>query len=128
MASSSPESRVTEPEPRRHVTADQVAFVVDGDRCFTAVAEAIARAQHSIVIVGWDLHTEVRLWRDGRRPDTLGAILEEAARRTLEALTNRMTGPLIVMGDFNEWTRWCLPRKRFAAGNTGGPGTYPSRC
>ena len=44
----------------------------------------------------------------------------------LDAIASRATGPLVVMGDFNEWTRWRLRRMRFAAHGGRSPRTYPS--
>ena len=65
----------------RRLRADRVSFLVDAECYFAAVAEAVEQARHSVYIVGWDLHTEVRLRRDGQHPATLGALLKEAVRR-----------------------------------------------
>ena len=46
--------------------------------------------------------------------------------RKLTAITERLRGPLVVLGDFNEWTRRRLLRQPFAAGNPRGPRTFPS--
>jgi phospholipase D1/2 len=62
----------------RHAHADRVAFLIDGAAYFDAFAAAAERAERSIMIVGWDIHSGVRLRRDGRRtdlPDTLGDFL-----------------------------------------------------
>ena len=59
----------------RRVSAGRVSFLVDGEAYFAAVADAIERATHSVIIIGWDLNTEVRLRRDGRQPATLAAVL-----------------------------------------------------
>jgi len=64
--------------------APRIAFLVDGAAYFQALAAAIERAQHSVVLVGWDFHSRIRLRRDGSLPDeedTLVAHLERAVRR-----------------------------------------------
>ena len=48
---------------------NRVAFLIDGAAYFAAVAAAAELAQESIVIVGWDLHSQVRLVRDGQPHD-----------------------------------------------------------
>jgi len=45
--------------------AARVAFLIDGEAYFAAVAEALERARHDVWLIGWDFHTSVRL----RRPD-----------------------------------------------------------
>lgn len=59
--------------------ASRAAFVVDGAAYFEAVAEALERAQHTILIVGWDIDARVRLRRD-RPGETLGAVLAACVR------------------------------------------------
>ncbi len=44
----------------------------------------------------------------------------------LDAITREIPDPLVVLGDFNEWTRRRLLRQPFAAGNPPGPRTFPS--
>jgi endonuclease/exonuclease/phosphatase family metal-dependent hydrolase len=44
----------------------------------------------------------------------------------LATLTREITGPLVVLGDFNEWTHRRLVRQSFARGNPRGPRTFPS--
>lgn len=56
----------------------RVAFLIDGCAYFDAFAEAAIRAQHSILIVGWDTDSRVRLWprwADGPSPVELGDFL-----------------------------------------------------
>ncbi len=65
----------------RRVRADRVAFLIDAESYFLAVADAIERARESVFIVGWDLHTEVALRRDGRQPSTLADVLRSALDR-----------------------------------------------
>ncbi len=66
--------------------ADRVAFIVDGERYFRAVYEAIRRAQRSIFLVGWDIHSKLDLLRGGDTKDasTLAALLDEATARRPE--------------------------------------------
>lgn len=69
--------------------AAHAAVLVDGEAYFAALREAMLQAQHAIIIVGWDLHSEVRLVRDAEPdeyPATLGALLNAlaAARPALD--------------------------------------------
>lgn len=41
--------------------SNRVAFLIDGDAYFSAFAEAIARAQKSILVLGWDFDSRTRL-------------------------------------------------------------------
>lgn len=73
----------------RVARAERAAFIIDGEDYFAAVREALVRARRSIFIIGWDLHSELRLVRDDRRddyPTTLGKLLDALAseRRDLE--------------------------------------------
>lgn len=63
--------------------AERAAFLVDGEAYFRAVRESIGRARHCIYIVGWDIHNELRLVRDGEDdgvPNKLGDLLDWAAK------------------------------------------------
>ena len=65
----------------RIARADQLAFIVDAADYFEAVADAIERAQHSVLILGWDIHSRVRLRRDAEdEAGELGRLLDNAAR------------------------------------------------
>jgi phospholipase D1/2 len=71
----------------RLVQADRVAFVVDGDNYFRAVREALCNARHSIYIIGWDIHSEICLIRNGKQddyPEKLGPLLDRLARERHE--------------------------------------------
>ncbi|HYD75597.1 VTT domain-containing protein [Ramlibacter sp.] len=64
--------------------ARRLAFLVDGAAYFAAVRAAIARARHSVFILGWDMDTDVRLVPQGADdgwPPALGAFLQEVVRR-----------------------------------------------
>jgi len=68
----------------RLVNAHRAAFIVDGEAYFRAIHEAFRKARHSIFIVGWDLHSDLRLIRgedhDGW-PSRLGAFLDRLASK-----------------------------------------------
>ncbi|GAB7022922.1 VTT domain-containing protein [Salidesulfovibrio brasiliensis] len=51
--------------------ANRAAFLVDAENYFRAVAEAIREARHSVLIVGWDIDSRLRLVRDGSDDATL---------------------------------------------------------
>ncbi len=59
-------------------------MLVDGEECFEAIAEAIARARHTIFIAGWDIHSRARLL-SGRSlshlPSEVGPFLSAVVRR-----------------------------------------------
>jgi phospholipase D1/2 len=64
--------------------AAQVAFLVDGEEYFGAIRSALAKARHSILILGWDIDSRMRLVPDGARdglPEPLGEFLNEVVRR-----------------------------------------------
>ena len=47
--------------------AERIAFLVDGAEYFGAVRAALARARHSILILGWDIDSRMLLAPDGAR-------------------------------------------------------------
>ena len=53
----------------RHLPANRVAFLIDGAAYFDAFVSAAESACHSIIIVGWDLNSRVRLVHDERPRD-----------------------------------------------------------
>jgi phosphatidylserine/phosphatidylglycerophosphate/cardiolipin synthase-like enzyme len=62
----------------RLAPAERVAFLVDGETFFPAVAGALERARHQVLMLGWDFHGRVRLrrgrsWR-GVPEDLLGLL------------------------------------------------------
>lgn len=64
--------------------AHRAAFIIDGEDYFRAVREAMSQARRSIFIVGWDLHSELRLVRNGKDdalPETFGALLNALVRK-----------------------------------------------
>ncbi len=63
--------------------ADRASFLIDGEAYFRALHEAMRQARQSIMIVGWDLHSGLRLIRDETKsdyPQTLGKFLDYLAR------------------------------------------------
>ena len=50
----------------RRAHAGRVAFLVDAEAYFAAFAAAAERAERSIIVLGWDVHSGIRLRRDGR--------------------------------------------------------------
>jgi phosphatidylserine/phosphatidylglycerophosphate/cardiolipin synthase-like enzyme/uncharacterized membrane protein YdjX (TVP38/TMEM64 family) len=70
----------------RKVHASRVAFLVDGAAYFEAFAAAAERARRSIMILAWDIHSRVRLRRDGRHelPNELGHFLHALLARRPE--------------------------------------------
>ena len=62
----------------------RASILIDGEEYFRALHEAMRLARHSIMIVGWDLHSGLRLLRngeDGDYPQTLGRFLDYLARK-----------------------------------------------
>jgi phosphatidylserine/phosphatidylglycerophosphate/cardiolipin synthase-like enzyme/uncharacterized membrane protein YdjX (TVP38/TMEM64 family) len=71
----------------RLATAHRAAVVIDGADYFRALHQAFRRATASIFMVGWDLHSEVRLIRDEEGdgyPAGLGALLDRLANERPE--------------------------------------------
>jgi phospholipase D1/2 len=70
----------------RIARADRAAVLVDAAAYFDAVASAIARARHSVFILGWDVHSRVRLGpanaAGAGTPPELAVLLDAAAERS----------------------------------------------
>ncbi|MFA5515990.1 MAG: VTT domain-containing protein [Desulfuromonadales bacterium] len=67
--------------------SSRAAFLVDGEAYFAAVASAVERARRSVFILGWDIDSRIRMYRDGRpraMPNRLGSLLNAAAARSKE--------------------------------------------
>jgi phospholipase D1/2 len=63
--------------------AHRVTLLVDGDAYFRAFAQAALRAKQTIVVVGWDFHSQTRLHLDEDGvPDLLGDFLNFLVERT----------------------------------------------
>lgn len=64
--------------------ADRVALLIDGENFFSALHAAMRQARQSIIIVGWDVHSELQLLRNGNEekyPVTLGKFLNYLAKK-----------------------------------------------
>jgi uncharacterized membrane protein YdjX (TVP38/TMEM64 family)/phosphatidylserine/phosphatidylglycerophosphate/cardiolipin synthase-like enzyme len=64
--------------------ATRLAFLVDGEDYFGAVRQALVRARHSILILGWDIDSRMLLVPDGANdgyPEPLGDFLNEVVAR-----------------------------------------------
>lgn len=61
--------------------ADGVAFLVDGEAYFAALADACELAETAIYIIGWDIDSRIRLRREGGSSDeTLRRFVNRLAR------------------------------------------------
>lgn len=67
--------------------ADRISFLVDGTDYFYAFREAVKQAQHSVLIMAWDIDSRVKLVR-GRQhdpaddlPEMLGDFLNAMVQR-----------------------------------------------
>ena len=68
----------------RRENARRVAIAIDGAAYFRAVREAILAARSSVFILGWDIHSKLKLVRDGEAdgfPEELGALLDFVAQQ-----------------------------------------------
>lgn len=86
-----PSSRHRRPHPINNLLqdcwkidrADRVAYLIDGEAFFSAFREAALRAQRSVFILAWDIHSQFELVRpapgDGW-PTRLGDFLDRLAR------------------------------------------------
>jgi phosphatidylserine/phosphatidylglycerophosphate/cardiolipin synthase-like enzyme/uncharacterized membrane protein YdjX (TVP38/TMEM64 family) len=65
--------------------ANEMAVLIDGAAFFRAVREALLKARRSVIIVGWDLHSQTRLVGETGRaddgyPETLAEFLSALVR------------------------------------------------
>ncbi len=68
----------------RAENARRVACVIDGEAYFRAVRVAFLNAHCSVFILGWDIHSRLRMVRDDRddgHPEELGALLDFVAKK-----------------------------------------------
>ncbi len=64
--------------------AARVAFIIDTENYYRALADSFARAEREIAIVGWDVNSRARLIEDGGSqglPCELGPMLDALAKR-----------------------------------------------
>jgi phosphatidylserine/phosphatidylglycerophosphate/cardiolipin synthase-like enzyme len=64
----------------RLAEARRVSFLVDGERYFGAVADALERARERVFLIGWDFHAGMRL-RRGEGEVPLVDFLDDLVRR-----------------------------------------------
>jgi phosphatidylserine/phosphatidylglycerophosphate/cardiolipin synthase-like enzyme/uncharacterized membrane protein YdjX (TVP38/TMEM64 family) len=62
-------SILTKQNTWRRVKCSRAAFLVDGEAYFSAFREAVQRAERSIFILGWEIDSRVRLFREGEPPE-----------------------------------------------------------
>lgn len=66
----------------RTETAQRIAVAIDGECYFRALREAILGARQRVMILGWDIHSQLRLVRDAKDdgyPTELGPLLDYVA-------------------------------------------------
>jgi phosphatidylserine/phosphatidylglycerophosphate/cardiolipin synthase-like enzyme/uncharacterized membrane protein YdjX (TVP38/TMEM64 family) len=71
--------------------AGRLAVIIDGEGYYRAFREAVLQARRSILILGWDIDTRLRLVRertDDDMPDQLGELLYRALRKNHELEVN----------------------------------------
>jgi len=59
--------------------------IIDGERYFRALRQGLREARDSVFIIGWDIHSELRLVRespDDGLPEELGALLDALVQRS----------------------------------------------
>ncbi len=64
--------------------ASRVAFLVDGENYYPAFRASAARARHSLLILGWDIDSRMKLLREGEddgMPEQLGDFLNTVVSR-----------------------------------------------
>jgi phosphatidylserine/phosphatidylglycerophosphate/cardiolipin synthase-like enzyme/uncharacterized membrane protein YdjX (TVP38/TMEM64 family) len=65
----------------RKAHASRVKFLVDGAAYYDAFAQAVERAQRSILLVGWDIDSRTRLCRPDAPTETLCELLNRVATK-----------------------------------------------
>ncbi len=80
------ENRLFEPGINcwRSVVSARSAFLVDGETYFRTLHDALGRATHQVVVLGWDLHSQVRLIRGEAARNVAGASLEQRLHDVLD--------------------------------------------
>lgn len=67
----------------RTAHAERIGFMIDAERYYAAFVDAVARARESVLVLGWDVDSRVRLIR-GREPDDHPADLASFLHTVLE--------------------------------------------
>jgi phosphatidylserine/phosphatidylglycerophosphate/cardiolipin synthase-like enzyme/uncharacterized membrane protein YdjX (TVP38/TMEM64 family) len=93
----------------RVARAERVAFLVDGERYFGALASALERARRRVWLVGWDFHSDFRLRRGPGDPG-LRAFLAGLLRRRPELRIHMLEWDFAMLYSLS---RQVLPAFRF---------------
>lgn len=68
-------------------TVNRAAVLIDGQDCFRAMREAMIKARKAIFIIGWDIHSELKMVRDEPSdgyPEMLGDFLSALIKEHAE--------------------------------------------
>ena len=66
----------------RLVHANRAAVLIDGADYFGAVRSAMVKAKHSILIAGWDIHSQTRLAGPTNRQTAIRCYSPNSLRRS----------------------------------------------
>ena len=94
----------------------------------------VAATRYDLSVPPWERRGTLVVQLEGTTPPLHALVTHLGLRRSeraeqlrrLAAITEGLTGPLVVLGDFNEWTHCRLRQQPFAVGNPRGPRTFPS--
>jgi phosphatidylserine/phosphatidylglycerophosphate/cardiolipin synthase-like enzyme len=86
----------------------RAALLIDGAAYFAALADAMRRARHSIIILGWDIRSDIRLEDDG---PPFRAFLEQLLRARRELRVRMLIWDWLLLYSLD---RQPLPQWRFA--------------
>jgi phosphatidylserine/phosphatidylglycerophosphate/cardiolipin synthase-like enzyme/uncharacterized membrane protein YdjX (TVP38/TMEM64 family) len=92
--------------------AERAAFLIDGDAYFRAFRAAAIRARHSIVILGWDFDSRIRMLIDREPdgfPDRLGEFLHALLIRRRQLHIHVLTWDFHMI--YWKEREWWLPSK-----------------
>ena len=95
--------------------AERAAFLIDGDAYFRAFRAAAIRARHSIVILGWDFDSRIRMLIDREPdgfPDRLGEFLHALLIRRRQLHIHVLTWDFHMI--YWKEREWWLPSKLVA--------------
>ncbi|HYB98262.1 MAG TPA: VTT domain-containing protein [Candidatus Limnocylindrales bacterium] len=93
----------------RIAQARRASVLADGEAYYGAVASAIAKARHSIFIIGWDAHSRIALLRNGHSdnlPVRLGPRLGAMLRRRPQLHVYVLVWDFLIIFQHERETRW----------------------
>ncbi|MFW6147643.1 MAG: hypothetical protein ACOC6B_04540, partial [Thermodesulfobacteriota bacterium] len=96
----------------RIASACRASLLIDAESYFAVLAAAAARARHSILIVGWDIDSRIRLLRNNHIHD-LPAQLDEM----LNAVVSRQSNLHVYILDWDFAMIYSLERELFPVFN-----------